>query len=89
MSEKEIFYSILGREIDNLLSGSPYAGLISNIVKKWVFNYIDPYVNLFIEDDILQADMATAFIKEEMSAKIDNFKKKFMEDINSEHNIQN
>lgn len=86
MSEKEIFYSILGREIDNLLGGSPSSSFLSGVVKKWIFNYIEPYVNLFMDGDTVQADMATAFVKEEMNAKIDNFKKKFMEDVNNEHN---
>jgi hypothetical protein len=86
MSEKEIVYSILGREIDNLLGGNPSSSFLSGVVKKWIFNYIEPYVNLFMDGDIVQADMATAFVKEEMNAKIDNFKKKFMEDVKNEHN---
>lgn len=85
MSEKEIFYSILGREIDNLLGGSPSSSFLSGVVKKWIFNYIDPYLNLFMDGDTVQADIATAFVKEEMNAKIDNFKKKFMEDVKNEH----
>jgi hypothetical protein len=86
MSEKEIFYSILSREIDNLLGGSPSSSFLSGIVKKWVFNYIEPYVNLFMEGDTLQADMATAFVKQEFNDKVENFKKKFMEDVKNEHN---
>lgn len=38
-----------------------------------------------MDGDTVQADMATAFVKEEMNAKIDNFKKKFMEDVKNEH----
>lgn len=84
MTEKEIFYSMLGREIDNLLSGNPAASFLSGIVKNWVFKYIDPYVNLFMEGEKLQEDVAAAFVKEEISSKIENFKKKFKEEVMDE-----
>lgn len=86
MSEKEIFYSILSREIDNLLGLTPASAFIGNIVKKWIFNYIDPYVNLFMEGETMDEDMAAAFVKEEMSSKIENFKKKFKEEVEGERN---
>lgn len=86
MTEKEIFYNILGREIDNLLSANPSLAFFSGVVKKWVFNYIDPYVNLFMEGDRIQTDMATAFIEDEMSNKIKKFKQKFEEEIKNEQN---
>lgn len=87
MNDKEIFYSVLGREIDNLLSFNPATAMLSGVVKNWVFKYIDPYVSLFIEGERLNTKMATSFVKEEISAKIDNFKKRFEEEINAEQEI--
>lgn len=84
MTEKDILYSILGREIDNLLAKTPSASFLSGIVKNWVFKYIDPYVNLFMEGEALQEEMAAAFVQEEMSSKIENFKKRFQQEVENE-----
>ena len=86
MTEKEVFYSILEREIDNLLCINPSLAFFSRPIKNWVLEYIDPYVSLFMEGDKLRTDMATSYIKEEVSNKINNFKKKFEEEIKNEQN---
>lgn len=85
MGEKEIFYNILSREIDNLMGINPTLGFLSGPVKNWLFRYIDPYVNLFLrEQGDLQVDVASAFLKEEISSKIDKFKQQFKEEINDQ-----
>lgn len=84
MSDKDILYNILSREIDNLLSVNPSLAFFSGPIKKWVFNYIDPYVNFFMEGDRLQTDIATAFVQEEMGNKIKDFKKKYEEAVKNE-----
>lgn len=84
MTDKDIFYSMLSREIDNLLSTTPSISFLGGAIKNWVFKYIDPYVDLFMEGDTFQADVATAFVKEEMSSKIENFKKQFKMEVNNE-----
>lgn len=85
MNDKEIFYSILSREIDNLMGVNPAMGFLSGPVKNWLFRYIDPYINLFLgTDDKLQVDVASAYIKEEISAKIDKFKQQFREEMNDQ-----
>lgn len=80
MTDKEIFYSMLSREIDNLLAGNPSIGFLSGVVKKWVFRYIDPYVSLFMDGDEMQTEIASAYVKEELSNKINEFKRKFEEE---------
>ena len=84
MTEKEVFYSILEREIDNLLGINPSLAFFSRPIKNWIFEYIDPYVGLFMEGNKLRTDMAASYVKEELSTKINNFKKKFEEEIKNE-----
>lgn len=88
MTDKEIFYSILGREIDNLLCVNPALSFLGGSIKKWVFNYIDPYVNFFMEGGTLKTDMATAFIQSEVNDKLKNFKQKFEEEVANERKEQ-
>lgn len=80
MSEKDILYSLLGREIDNLMSINPTTAFMSGVVKRWLFQYIDPYVSLFMDGEEIQTDTATAFLEDEISQKIEKFKKKFEEE---------
>jgi hypothetical protein len=84
MNDKEILYSIIGREIDNLLSGNPSLFMFRGAIKNWVFNYIEPYVNFFLEDEKLNTKMAEAYIKDEASKKLAAFKAKFMEEQTNE-----
>lgn len=86
MNDRELFYSILGREIDNFLSINPSFAFLSSGIKRYIFNLIDPYVSLFIEDKELKIDMAGTFVKNELSNKIDNFKKNFKETKSYEEN---
>lgn len=86
MNDKEILYSMLDRYIDNILLSSPALNVLSGPIKRFIFNYIDPYVNLFFEGDTLQVDMASGFIKQELTDKIDDFKRLFKETKNEESN---
>lgn len=86
MNDKQILYNIIERYIDNILLRNPSFNMFSGPIKKWVINYIDPYVNLFIEDDALQVDMASSFVKQELTDKIDIFKKSFKESKKNEEN---
>ena len=86
MSDKDILYSIIDRYIDNLLIRNPSLSFLSGPIKKWVYNFIDPYVNLFVEGEDLQVDIASGFVKQELMDKIDIFKKKFKEYKENEEN---
>lgn len=86
MSEKEMFFNILNREIDNILSGNPILLSFSGSIKRWVRGYIEPYLNYFIKEDKVETDIAIAFIEEEISNKIQSFKNKFEEAKNNDKN---
>ena len=78
-TDKEILFNIIGREIDNVMRINPAVNMFSNVVKRYVFNFIEPYVDLFMQGDDLQTDMASSFAKKEIANKIDQFKKEFKE----------
>lgn len=81
MTDKEIFYSMLSREIDNIFAVNPSLSFLGGIAKKWVFKYIEPYIDLFMgEDGKIEADMASAFAKKEIENKINEFKLHFKEE---------
>lgn len=86
MNDKEILYSMLDRYVDNLLLKNPSLSLLASPIKKWLFSFIEPYVNLFMEDDRFQIDMASGFAKQELTDKINIFKKQFKELNNNEKN---
>jgi hypothetical protein len=88
MSDKEIFYQILFREIDNLLANfkNPLVNVFSDPVKRYIQTFLEPYVEAFIEppNNEINSEMASEFLKEESKEKIDAFKKRFekMREIN-------
>lgn len=81
MNDKEIFYQVLFREIDNFLANfnNPLVNVFSDPVKRYLEKFLEPYVEAFIEPpkNELNADMASEFLKEEANEKIENFKKRF------------
>lgn len=77
-SDKEILYSMLDREIDNLLFRNPMLGMFSGAIKNYVHNFLDPYLNFFMEGNSLQVDMAASFANQEMAKKVEDFKKSFI-----------
>lgn len=85
MTEKELLYQIISREVYNILiSISPNLGIFSKLATNYVLSYIEPYVDAFMSgaDNTLNTNAASAFVKEEISAKVDNFIKKFEEENN-------
>ena len=86
MNDKEILYNVLDREIDNLLSNNPALYMFRTSIKNWVYNYIEPYVNFFIDGGKLDADMAEAYVLDETTKKLEAFKAKFKEERSNEEN---
>ena len=76
-SDKEILYSMIDREIDNLLRGVPVISVFSGTVKNYVHNLLDPYVNFFMEGNDLKVEMASSFVSTEINDKLEQFKKNF------------
>ena len=81
-SEKDIFYNILHREIDNLLAKTPLFWTFRDSIFQLLVNYIDPYVNALMGKDKLDIDMTANFAKEEINKKIERFKQEYKDKIN-------
>lgn len=78
-TDKEILYSMLDREIDNLLGYNSVLSVFSGTVKNYVHSFLEPYLNFFMEGEELQVNLASSFVEEEFHNKLENFKKKFNE----------
>lgn len=76
-SEKEIVYNILKRYIDNLCSKTPLFWTFKDLIFQHLVNYIDPYLNIFIEDGTLDIDMTTDFAAKELDQKLREFKQAY------------
>ena len=82
MSDKELLFQLLDREIEGLLSAlGPNFRMFAPMVSKYVQNFISPYVNAFMYDgtDEINSKAAGAYLKEETTNKIEEFVKKFNE----------
>ena len=77
-TDKDIFFSILSREIDNLTCLHPALSMFNGVIKNKIFNFINPYLDFFIEEGQLQVDMATSFLNREISSKLNCFKQEFL-----------
>ena len=79
--EKDIFYNILHREIDNLLAKTPLFWTFRDAIFQLLVNYIDPYVNVLMGKEKLDIDMTADFAKEEINKKIERFKQEYKDKI--------
>lgn len=81
MSDKEILYQMLSREIDNILSRNPMFRMFSGPISNWVISIVDPYVDAFyMGTQNLNTEAAGKFVKSEISSKVDAFITKFKEE---------
>ena len=78
---------MLEREIRNLLNIiNPALSVFSGTAAKYVINYIDPYVDAFMDDGChIQTAAASEYVKQEVNDKIKDFMAKF----NSERQMKN
>jgi hypothetical protein len=87
MTDKEILYQMLQREVSNLVEGIvPQFKMFSGTAADYLIEMIDPYVSAFLspDDGTLNQKAAGAFLKQETNEKIDKFLKEF----ESEHKKQ-
>jgi hypothetical protein len=84
MSEKELLYQVISREVDNILGSiNPALRMFNNVATNYVISIIEPYVDAFIANDKnnrIDTDAARKFVKNEVSEKVDSFMKKFKEE---------
>lgn len=91
MSEKELLYQVISREVENILGSiNPAFRMFNNIAVNYVINLIDPYVDAFIANDKdhkINTEMVSGFLKNEVNEKVDNFMKKFKEENNKYNDL--
>lgn len=84
MDDKTILFNMIDRSIDNFLCGYPVLSVFSGYIKRTIFNFLSPYVDMFTEGTKIDTDVAANFISNEMQEKIKSFKKNYEEAIQSE-----
>lgn len=78
MTDKELLYQMLDREISNLLGGfSPALKGFSGMVTNYVIRYIDPYVDAFISGGKINTSAASEYLKDETNKKIEEYMNRF------------
>jgi hypothetical protein len=78
-SDKQVLYNIIEREISNIVSQFPILGIFGDTITNYILNYIDPYVNAFIEgpQQRLNIEQLSAFTQSEVTDKIARFKESY------------
>lgn len=86
MNDKEIIYNIIGRYIDNIIgyAHNPLLNILSEPIKNYVFRYLSPYLDAFMDNNKFELDSASAFLEDEALKRIENFKKTFKEKKNED-----
>jgi hypothetical protein len=80
MTDKELLYQMLNREVENLIANvAPQFKMFSPYATNYIISIVDPYVNAFLspDDGTLNQKAVTAFLKQETTDKIDRFLKDF------------
>mgnify|MGYP006356930241 FL=1 len=78
ISDKDILYSMVRREISNLLQGIPIFAAFEGTISSLVIQWIDPYISAFIGDDNqINTEQLSAFVSEEVTNKINEFKERY------------
>lgn len=82
MSDKELIFQIIDREIENIIAQiNPGLRVFAPMASKYVCRYIEPYVDAFIDPDSSKINTRAAeeYLKQESLSKIGEFMKKFNE----------
>ena len=81
ISDKDILYSMVRREISNLLQGIPIFSAFEGTISSFVIQWMDPYISAFIGDDNqINTEQLSAFVSEEVTNKIKDFKERYNRD---------
>jgi hypothetical protein len=82
MTDKEILYQMLQREVNSLINAVlPQFKMFSGTATNYIIDIIDPYVSAFLspDDGSLNKKAAGEFLKQETNEKINKFLKDFEE----------
>jgi hypothetical protein len=80
MTDKELLYQMLHREVANLVeTAAPQFKMFSGYAANYLIELVDPYVTAFMspDDGSLNQKAAGAFVKQEANEKIEKFLKEF------------
>lgn len=80
MTEKEILYQVIAREVSNTLGMiNPSLKMFSNLATNYIIKFIDPYVDAFCNLELgkFNANAAAEFTKEQVNDKVNDFLKKY------------
>lgn len=86
-SEKQIVYNILKRYIDNLCGKTPLFWAFKDLIFQYLINYIDPYLDAFMENGKLDIDMTADFAAKELNHKLQEFKQAYKTEHENKDNI--
>lgn len=85
--DKTVLYNIIKRNISNLCSKSPIFWTFKDTISNYVINYIDPYVNAFLDNGKLDIDMTANFAAEEINSRIQKFKEEYKKEYENKVDI--
>jgi len=79
MTEKELLYQVLNREVSNILGAvNPAFKMFSPSATKYIMTLFNDYIDAFIGvDNKINTEAAGAFMKEEINRKVEAFMTKF------------
>jgi len=78
VTDSEIIFQILNREIDNILvQFGPLGNLVSGYAKSAIHDILSPYIEALSKDKKLDTEVATAFAKSQINEKVDKFMTEF------------
>ena len=85
--DKQVLYNMVEREVHNLIINFPILGMFEGPITNYILNYIDPYVNAFIEGPYQRLDIEqlSSFTEAEVSNKIASFKEKYNKEATAAH----
>lgn len=86
--DKQVLYNVVEREVHNFVVNFPVLRMFEGTITNYILNYIDPYVNAFIEGphQRLNIDQLSAFTEAEVSDKIARFKESYKQEANKHEN---
>lgn len=90
ISDKDILYSMVRREISNILQGVPLFSAFEGTISSFVIQWMDPYISAFIGDDNrINTEQLSAFVSEEVTNKIKDFKERYNRSKGADENKTN
>ena len=87
-ADKQVLYNVIEREVHNLVAANfPGLGMFEGVITNYILNYIDPYVNAFIEGphQRLDIEQLSSFTESEVADKIARFKESYKQEANKSY----